>query len=41
MMQTLDSFTVAGAVPELLSANQGQERTGFPFHPSGESLWDT
>jgi len=43
MMQTLDSFTVAGAVPGLFIAinDTRQERTGFPFNPVGEGRWDT
>jgi hypothetical protein len=32
-----NSLTVAGAVPALLL----EQRTGFPFHPSGQGPWDT
>jgi hypothetical protein len=32
-----NSLTVAGAVPALLC----KQRTGFPFHPVGNCLWDT
>ena len=35
--QILDSLTVAGAAPDLSRL----ERTGFPFHPSGEGPRDT
>ena len=35
--QILDSLTVAGAAPALLR----EERTGFPFNPSGEDPRDT
>lgn len=42
VLQTLDSFTVAGAAPDLQQFRLWTVLTGFPFHPESRlALQDT